>query len=1422
MNQNTHATFVKALCKSLYGLALPILLASCGGGGGTTNDAGEKTTPTLKAPTLVDASAQTYTAGQGITALEFTNLGGGDLLQATGCTVSPKLPAGLVLSKTTNNQNCQITGTPAGEVAVDDYTITATNATGSGATTVSITVSAAVSVNPVGIGKVQLTSSGDPAPLAGDVLTLRFETTGQTNFNPQVRIGGQLAEVDPGDTEGQWVATLTVEAGFQSGDQGFEVAVVVPQGASSTEDLSQGITIASVPATSDLDLEDTTAFLLTPILTLEPTSYSFTKDRPITSITFANGGGVVAANACSVNTPLPQGLSLAVSGTTSENTCEITGTPEVVVDSTDYIITATNDTGEGALTVTIIVNKKDDTLSFPNANEGVMAAVGDAMIINQIATATSGRARITYTSATPTVATVALGTGVVTIVGAGEAIITATLVADTNYNEAVARYTLTVNDPSKQNDTLTFGTVTNNAVNVSNDGTMASVTYATNLSFTWVATSVNATGTVTYTSDNIDVATVVRGTGVVTLVGAGEAIITAMRASDANYNLATARYTLTVAKGEDTLSFPNANAGVMARVGDAMIINQIATAMSGRVGITYTSATPTVATVVLGTGAVTIVGVGTAIITATLAGGDNYNVATARYTLTVAKGDDTLSFPNANAGVMARVGDAMIIDQIATAMSGRAGITYTSGTPTVATVVLGTGAVTIVGVGTAIITATLAGGDNYNVATARYTLAVNNAEDTLSFPNANAGVMARVGDAMIIDQIATATSGRAGITYTSGTPTVATVVLGTGAVTIVGVGEAIITATLAGDDNYNVATAMYTLAVFSRETISIETIQDLKDISTKLDGDYVLTVDLNLSGEGNWTPIGATNAFTGSFDGRGFEISGLTSSGRQYAGLFGFMFSANISNLGIVVNTISASSSSANSYAGGLVGLVIDSSISDSYAIVAGDISASSSSDSYAGGLVGLATSSGLGGSGSPISNSYADVTGDISASSSAKNSYAGGLAGRVNSSPTSNSYADVAGDISATSSAAPISNPESSVGGLVGLVVNSPISNSYAVVVGNISSTVSSSESESTSASFAGGLVGFATSSGPGSSGSPISDSYADVTGDISATSDAQDAHAGGLAGRVDSSPTSNSYAIVVGDISSSSDLDRGNVSGSTAGGLVGLTFTSPTSNSYAIVTGNISASGAHSSAAGLVGQANGSPTSDSYAIVMGYISVPGLSPYAGGLVGIARSSSPVSGSYYSASRKASENGGSFRNTLGTSQTLAELKAPMGLSGSIYAEWTAFYDADSTPAAHALITDTSATFDAATDRRVWHFGDAQQLPTLNPSPADVADGDLPLYRARQHFVATASSAMQIDLSWSSAGDGLSYEVYRHTADESSGATRIATPMAADGRTYMDTDTNLTTDTTYYYWLKACNVSNVCSDFFAHTQATTQ
>lgn len=76
------------------------------------------------------------------------------------------------------------------------------------------------------------------------------------------------------------------------------------------------------------------------------------------------------------------------------------------------------------------------------------------------------------------------------------------------------------------------------------------------------------------------------------------------------------------------------------------------------------------------------------------------------------------------------------------------------------------------------------------------------------------------------------------------------------------------------------------------QTINIATAADLAkigiDANYPLDGDYVQTADINLSGYTNWTPIGT---FTGTYDGQYHRIDNLTITGTDngYKGLFEFI-----------------------------------------------------------------------------------------------------------------------------------------------------------------------------------------------------------------------------------------------------------------------------------------------------------------------------------------------------------------------------------------------------------------------------------------------------------------------------------------------------------------------------------------------------
>ena len=81
-----------------------------------------------------------------------------------------------------------------------------------------------------------------------------------------------------------------------------------------------------------------------------------------------------------------------------------------------------------------------------------------------------------------------------------------------------------------------------------------------------------------------------------------------------------------------------------------------------------------------------------------------------------------------------------------------------------------------------------------------------------------------------------------------------------------------------------------------------------------------LTADIDLVNEA-WTPIGSdeNNAYTGTFDGGGHTISGLSVSGNLiFAGLFGWTKDATIRNL-TVSGSVSAAPASDSSNAGGIV-----------------------------------------------------------------------------------------------------------------------------------------------------------------------------------------------------------------------------------------------------------------------------------------------------------------------------------------------------------------------------------------------------------------------------------------------------------------------------------------------------------------------
>ncbi len=273
----------------------------------------------------------------------------------------------------------------------------------------------------------------------------------------------------------------------------------------------------------------------------------------------------------------------------------------------------------------------------------------------------------------------------------------------------------------------------------------------------------------------------------------------------------------------------------------------------------------------------------------------------------------------------------------------------------------------------------------------------------------------------------------------------------------------------------------------------VNTLTDLQNVQNNLSARYALGRDIDASPTVGWNsgqgfdPIGdgTSHFFTGTFDGQGHTIDGLTINRTAVAdeiGLFAELSAALVENLELTNVDITG-----NGSVGGIVGVQRSGTISGV------GVTGSIANDSFTANLGGIA-----GVEIGAITLSFADVT----LSSTGTGSRVGGLVGLANGL--------VGGSQSITSSYSLSSVTGDNAGGLVGLSLSFPlsISNSYAAgaVVGHTAS---------------GGLVG------ANNSGVMFSSSYWDVstTGQNSAVST-------GSSGPITGSATGESTAQLQGTL--------------------------------------------------------------------------------------------------------------------------------------------------------------------------------------------------------------------------------------------------------------------------------------------------
>ena len=315
---------------------------------------------------------------------------------------------------------------------------------------------------------------------------------------------------------------------------------------------------------------------------------------------------------------------------------------------------------------------------------------------------------ITYESSNKNVATVN-DNGQVTINGAGTATITATKAEDTNYKAISSSYVLVVN--KAQQTGFGFAKAVFSLAYVA-DGTTSNATVGE-----------QGVGTVTYSIDNTSVATIATNTGIVTLKGVGRAKITANKAEDSNYQAATSSYVLVVTKGKQT-GFGFARSTVTLTYLTDETTTNVAEGGQSEGTITYSIDNTSVATVD-SDGQVTINGAGTAIITAIRAEDTTYQAIASSYVLVVHKAQQTGFRFSKDVFTVAYSKDKKISNIIPQGGQGEGAITYEIDKTSVATIDSTNGVLTLKSIGTATVTATKDGDEDYLPTSATYVLNVS-------------------------------------------------------------------------------------------------------------------------------------------------------------------------------------------------------------------------------------------------------------------------------------------------------------------------------------------------------------------------------------------------------------------------------------------------------------------------------------------------------------------------------------------------------------------------------------------------------------------------------------------------------------------------------------------------------------------------
>lgn len=472
-------------------------------------------------------------------------------------------------------------------------------------------------------------------------------------------------------------------------------------------------------------------------------------------------------------------------------------TTNVPTAAGDYTVRATvaetDDYADATATADFSIQKAAATISYETAS--VSKTYGDADFTNDLTNAGDGT--VSYASDNVNVATVDSETGLVHIVGAGEATITATVADGENYTYATktAQYAIGVNTAAMS------VTATNYT------GTYDGESHTINVTVTEPEGTTVKYGTEegTYTLDAAP-----------TYADAGTYIVY-YEVTKQNYTTVTGAAIVTISQAAGVISF--AESSMSKTYGDADFTNELTN--NGDGAVSYASDNTAIATVDSETGLVTITGApGQATITATVADGTNYAYATKTATFTV--GVETAAITVSAQGFTGTYDGES--HSIIVTVTEPEGTTVKYGTTEGQYTLDAAPAYTDAGEYTVYYQVTK---PNYTTVENSAVVSIAKAAATISY--AETAVTKAKGDEAFTNQLSVTGDGI--VSYASDNVNVATVDSETGLVTIIGDGTATIKATVVDGTNYTYATktAQYTLTVTATTGINAVNSEEIKD-----------------------------------------------------------------------------------------------------------------------------------------------------------------------------------------------------------------------------------------------------------------------------------------------------------------------------------------------------------------------------------------------------------------------------------------------------------------------------------------------------------------------------------------------------------------------------------------------------------------